>query len=186
MFPSLSLREVGAESPDGLVSNYLHDHVSEGNVLEISAPAGGFTLDLKKRSPVVLISGGIGLTPMMSMLKTVTEIQPERDVTFVHGAKNSLVHAFQGEVEALANDKVKFFVFYTSPTQEAHANKSHDVEGHISAEWLEQNVDLQSSDFYFCGPVPFMKKINRYLKDLGVSDDRIHFEFFGPMGNLEA
>ncbi|MBT2658256.1 NO-inducible flavohemoprotein [Bacillus sp. ISL-18] len=179
-------KEAGTANPDGMVSNYLHDKVSEGDILKISAPAGDFILDTQKTTPVVFLSGGVGLTPMMSMLKTVVEVQPGRQVTFVHAAANSNVHALGDEVKELSNlDYVKLYVFYDAPTEEDRLNNRFDVEGYVTREWLKENVLIEEADFYFCGPVPFMKAINRSLKELGVNESRIHFEFFGPMGNLE-
>ncbi|GAM16429.1 NO-inducible flavohemoprotein [Mesobacillus selenatarsenatis] len=180
-------KEAGLETPDGKVSNYLHSSVEEGEVLQISAPAGDFFLDTEKVTPVVLISGGVGLTPMVSMLNTVADLQPEKEVTFIHAAQNGKVHALKDEVASTAaKAKVNSVVFYDQPTEEDRENSSFDVEGYITKEWLKENVDIAQSDFYFCGPVPFMKAINAALKDLGVTDDRIHFEFFGPMASLEV
>ena len=179
-------KEAGTANPDGMVSNYLHDKVSEGDILNVSAPAGDFVLDTNKDTPVVLLSGGVGLTPMMSMLKTVVEVQPGRKVTFVHASANSNVHALGDEVKDLSGlDYVKSFVFYDAPTEEDRLNKRFDVEGYVTRDWLKENTALEEADFYFCGPVPFMKSVNRSLKELGVNESRIHFEFFGPMGNLE-
>ncbi|MEH7505110.1 NO-inducible flavohemoprotein [Neobacillus drentensis] len=179
-------REAGTANPDGLVSNHLHDGVNQGDILKVSAPAGDFVLDTEKNTPVVLLSGGVGLTPMMSMLKTVVEVQPERKVTFVHAAANGNVHALRDEVEEVANlDNVNSFFFYDSPTEEDRKNNRFDVEGYVTRDWLKEKITIKDADFYFCGPVPFMKAINRSLKELGVNEERIHFEFFGPMGNLE-
>ncbi|EKN70734.1 bifunctional nitric oxide dioxygenase/dihydropteridine reductase 2 [Neobacillus bataviensis LMG 21833] len=179
-------REAGTANPDGRVSNYLHNDVNEGDILKISAPAGDFVLDTEKTTPVVLLSGGVGLTPMMSMLKTVVKMQQGRKVTFVHAAANSNVHALRDEVEELAAlDHVNSFIFYDAPTEEDRLNNRFDVEGYITRDWLKSNISIEDADFYFCGPVPFMKAINRSLKDLGVFEERIHFEFFGPKGDLE-
>jgi len=179
-------REAGTANPDGMVSNYLHDTVSEGDILKVSAPAGDFVLDTEKTTPVVLLSGGVGLTPMMSMLKTVVEVQPRRNVTFVHAAVNGNVHALRNEVDELAAlDQVISFIFYDSPTEEDRLNNRFDVEGYITRDWLKDNISIEDADFYFCGPVPFMKAMNRSLKELGVNEERIHFEFFGPKGDLE-
>ncbi|MEH7376533.1 NO-inducible flavohemoprotein [Neobacillus drentensis] len=179
-------RESGTENPDGMVSNYLHDGVNQGDILKVSAPAGDFVLDTNKNTPVVLLSGGVGLTPMMSMLKTVVEVQAERKVTFVHAAANGNVHALRDEVEEISKlENVHSYFFYDSPTEEDRKNNRFDVEGYVTLEWLKENITTKDADFYFCGPVPFMKAINRSLKELGVNQERIHFEFFGPMGNLE-
>ncbi|MGZ4159845.1 MAG: NO-inducible flavohemoprotein [Neobacillus sp.] len=180
-------REAGAQSPDGMVSNYLHDDVKEGDILKVSAPAGDFVLDTKKETPVVLLSGGVGLTPMISMLKTVVEIQPERKVTFIHAAQNGNVHALREEVEELAVlENVNTYFFYDSPTEEDRLNQNFDVEGYVTDEWLKENVSTIDTDFYFCGPVPFMRAIHRSLKELGINEERIHFEFFGPKASIEA
>jgi nitric oxide dioxygenase len=179
-------RETGGSQPDGIVSNYLHNQVEEGAILEVSAPAGDFVLDTNRNTPVVLLSGGVGLTPMVSMLKTIVDVQPERQVTFIHAAVNGRVHALREEVESIsAHDHVQTYVFYETPTEDDRNNNRFNVEGYVTKQWLEKNVDVKEGDFYFCGPIPFMKAINRALKDLGVSDDRIHFEFFGPKDSLE-
>ncbi|WP_043930367.1 NO-inducible flavohemoprotein [Bacillus sp. EB01] len=178
-------REAGTSNPDGMVSNYLHETVEEGDILPISAPAGDFVLNTEKENPVVLLSGGVGLTPMVSMLKTVSEVQPERNVTFIHAAQNGKLHALRNEVEALSEkENIRSYVFYDSPTEDDRNENKFDVEGYVTREWLEKNVPVSEADFYFCGPVPFMRAINSALKEIGVSDDRIHFEFFGPKGNL--
>jgi nitric oxide dioxygenase len=180
-------KEAGMQTPDGMVSNYLHSSVEEGEVLSISAPAGDFFLDTNKETPVVLLSGGVGLTPMISMLNTVADLQPEKNVTFIHAAANGKMHALKDEVAAAVQKaNVQSFVFYDAPTNDDLQNNSFDVEGYVTKEWLKENIDLEQANFYFCGPVPFMKSVNASLKDLGVSDDRIHYEFFGPMASLEA
>lgn len=179
-------REAGSANPDGMVSNYLHDGVNEGDILKVSAPAGDFVLNTEKNTPVVLLSGGVGLTPMMSMLKTVVEMQPERKVTFIHAAANGKVHALREEVEELSRlEHVTSYIFYDSPTEEDRRNDRFDVEGYVTRDWLKDKIATREADFYFCGPVPFMKAINRSLKDLGVKEERLHFEFFGPKGSLE-
>lgn len=178
-------REAGTKNPDGKVSNYLHDHVNEEDVLKISAPSGDFVLDMDRQSPIVLLSGGVGLTPMMSMLKTVVEVQPEREVTFIHAAQNSNVHALRDEVDVIAEkENVTSFVFYDKPTEEDRQNNRFDFEGYVTQNWLKDNVAFRDADFYFCGPTPFMKAIYRFLKELDVKEERIHFEFFGPKGDL--
>ncbi|MEH7073265.1 NO-inducible flavohemoprotein [Neobacillus drentensis] len=179
-------RETGTDNPDGMVSNFLHNGVNVGDILKVSAPAGDFVLDMNKKTPVVLLSGGVGLTPMMSMLKTTVEAQPKRKVTFIHAAANGNVHALRDEVEEVSKlENVHAYFFYDSPTEEDRKNNRFDVEGYVTRDWLHEKIDTKEADFYFCGPVPFMKAINRSLKEIGITEDRIHFEFFGPMGNLE-
>lgn len=170
----------------GVVSNFLHKCVQEGDIITASVPAGDFVLEAKE-TPAVLISGGVGLTPMVSMLHTIVEGQPEREVTFIHGALNSDVHALREEVAEIAskNENVKSFVAYSEPTAQDREAKNYDKEGFIDLDWLKSIVSTNQADFYFCGPVPFMKLMYRYLKAWGVSQENVHFEFFGPASQLE-
>jgi nitric oxide dioxygenase len=171
---------------DGIVSTYLHQAVQAGDVLAVSAPAGDFVLEAKDL-PVVLISGGVGQTPMVSMLHTVIEQQPEREVTFIHAALNSNVHAMKDDVAQLAREhsNVKSFVAYSQPTEQDRVAKNFDKEGFIDLDWLKSILPTNQADFYFCGPTPFMKVVNSALKEWGVAAENIHFEFFGPASQLE-
>lgn len=175
-------REAEPNKPNGKVSNYLHDQINVGDELEISSPAGDFTLDVKKNTPVVLISGGVGLTPMMSMLNAVTKENPDRAVTFIHAARNEAVHAFQHEVkelmEKLSNGQT--FICYEKPQN----MNSGDFVGYISKEVLEKFIK-DEADYFVCGPVPFMNAVIKGLKELGVKEDSIHYEFFGPALTIE-
>ncbi|WP_071395250.1 NO-inducible flavohemoprotein [Bacillus tuaregi] len=183
---SVKREEGRGENPDGVVSNYLHKSVQEGDIIQLSVPAGEFTLEAKD-TPVVLISGGVGLTPMVSMLKTIVEQQPERKVTFIHGALNSQVHALKDEVAKVINEaeNAEGFVAYSEPTQQDLTEKNFDKQGLIDASWLQTILPSNQADFYFCGPVPFMKMMYQSLRVWGVPAENIHFEFFGPAGTLE-
>ncbi|WP_438351453.1 NO-inducible flavohemoprotein [Paenibacillus sp. FA6] len=168
--------------PAGVVSTYLHEEVNVGTVLEVSAPAGDFTLDRSIDIPVVLISGGVGLTPMVSMLETLAAEQPQREVTYIHAAINGKLHAMKGLIEELeqCHPHLTSYVCYESPNEEDLCHKS----GYIDLPWLQGVVD-QQADFYFCGPTPFMSAIFKALLEWKVPAERIHFEFFGPAGSLE-
>lgn len=174
--------DAAANKPVGIVSTYLHNDVHVGSVLEVGSPAGDFTLDLSSDTPVVLISGGVGLTPMISMLETLVSEQPERQVTYIHAAINKKVHAMSGFVDELSQShpQLHSYVCYESPEEGDASDKS----GYIDLSWLQEVTDLDS-EFYFCGPTPFMKAIYKALKEWKVPADRIHFEFFGPAGSLE-
>ena len=173
--------------PPGVVSNDLHRLFNEGDIIPISVPAGDFYLDMNSNKPVVLISGGVGLTPMMSMLNTIAYEQPDRNVTFIHAAMNGKVHAFREYVEHLVSkyEKVKSFVAYQNPLEEDRQNKYFDKEGFITLEWLQEILPTKDAEFYFCGPVPFMSAINHALKQWDIPTDRTHYEFFGSFGDLE-
>ncbi|MFW0778616.1 NO-inducible flavohemoprotein [Rossellomorea marisflavi] len=147
----------------GTVSAYLHDHLKVGGVLEVSAPAGDFVLN-PETTPLVLISGGVGITPMMSMLETAFRTQPSRPVSFIHVSRNEAVLPFKAEVESMIRGH--------------HDAKCSFVYGTLTLS--EEHVEDDGADYYVCGPVPFMKAVIERLKHLGVPVAKIHYEFFGP------
>ncbi|MBD0382514.1 NO-inducible flavohemoprotein [Paenibacillus sp. WST5] len=174
------------ERPAGKVSVYLHNHIEEGGVLLLSAPAGAFMLDQADERQVVLISGGVGLTPMVSMLNTLVTANPSRKVTFIHAAQNGNVHAMREHVEELArqHSQVSVYWCYEKPTERDKKEAAYHKEGFIDLAWLQEVVPTQDSAFYFCGPTPFMKAVNGALRAWGVPEADIHYEFFGPAGSL--
>ena len=174
--------------PAGIVSTDLHTIYKEGDTLPLTSPAGDFYLDTKSETPVVLISGGVGLTPMMSMLNTIIHDQPNRKVTFIHAAMNSKVHAFKDYVKDVAatHETVKSYVIYQKPTEEDRSEKNFDKEGYITLDWLKGTLPSNQAQFYFCGPTPFMKAVNSALKEWGVPQEDIHYEFFGSFGDIES
>lgn len=172
--------------PNGKVSTYLHDAIQEGDTLEVTAPAGDFVLDVESTEPVVFLSGGVGITPMISMLNTIASNQPHRKVTFIHAAINSTTHAMHGHVKELSSqsDNIEYYLCYEKPTEKDLLNKEYTKEGYVDLAWIDSVVQDKNASFYFCGPIPFMKTVNNALKDLGISSDKIHFEFFGPADQL--
>lgn len=184
---SVKREDAAEDRPEGKVSTWLHRSVNEGDVLWLSAPAGDFTLRRGDGRPAVLISGGVGLTPMVSMLNTLAATEPDRKVIFIHAAQSGNVHALKQEVTELAglNPQVAVFYCYAEPTDNDKASKSFDKEGYIDLTWLQSIVPTMDASFYFCGPVPFMKAMNRMLREFGAAESDIHFEFFGPTGSLD-
>ncbi|MCP8970774.1 NO-inducible flavohemoprotein [Ectobacillus ponti] len=174
--------------PAGIVSTSLHNVYQEEDILPITSPAGDFYLDVNSEEPVVLISGGVGLTPMMSMLNTIIEKQPSRKVTYIHAAMNGKVHAFREHVKDVAatHDNVRSYVIYQTPTDEDRQEHRFDKEGYITLDWLKETLPSNQAQFYFCGPTPFMKAVNKALKEWGVPQEHIHYEFFGSAGDLES
>ncbi|MFE4710050.1 NO-inducible flavohemoprotein [Paenibacillus sp. NPDC056722] len=185
---SVKREDAGAGRPAGKVSVFLHDQVKTGDVLWLSAPAGEFTLDQQDSRPVVLISGGVGLTPLVSMLNTLATAKTERQVTVIHAALNSDVHALRRQVEELSerSQNIHTYFCYEKPTAQDREQKAFDKEGYIDLPWLKQVVPTQDASFYFCGPVPFMRTVNGLLKAWGVPAADVHYEFFGPAGSLEG
>ncbi|MFC7681866.1 NO-inducible flavohemoprotein [Paenibacillus sp. GCM10028914] len=180
---SVKREDLAENKPAGIVSTWLHNHAEVGTVLELTAPAGTFTLDQENEKPLVLISGGVGLTPMISMLESVLSSQPQRPVTYIHAAIDGSYHAMKEHVEQLASDhkQLNSYVVYECPQEGEACHK----QGYIDLSFLRDKVDPQS-DCYFCGPQPFMSAVYKDLKALGLSDEQIHYEFFGPAGSLEA
>ncbi|WDZ79344.1 NO-inducible flavohemoprotein (plasmid) [Ensifer adhaerens] len=163
-------------------SRYLHDTAAVGSVLSVTPPAGDFYLPELPEAPVVLLSGGVGLTPMVSMLETIVEEHPDLEVHFVHGALNSATHAMDQHVRALAkaHGKIRISSFYSEPQSKDAAGSSHDFDGFITAEWLRKQTPVHEAEFYLCGPKPFLRSLVPALAREGVSSDRVHYEFFGP------
>lgn len=183
---SVKREEEALNKPAGKVSTYLHEQIGQGDVVWLSAPAGDFILDTKDVRPVVFISGGVGLTPLLSMLHTVVEKQPSRQVSFIHATQNGDSHAMKQQVEELARKHKQLSVHwcYSRPTEQDKAAQSYEKKGRIDLSWLQQVAGDQDASFYVCGPVPFMKDICSMLKKRGVKDADVHYEFFGPAASL--
>lgn len=173
--------------PSGVVSTDLHKYFNEGDILPISSPAGDFYLDINSQEPVVLISGGVGLTPLTSMLNYIANEQPERKVYYIQAARNGNVHAFRTHVRNVSGQhpNVKSYFIYEKPTESDKEMHYFDKEGFITLEWLKEVLPSNKAQFYFCGPTMFMKVVNSILKEWGVPEQDIHYEFFGTFGNLE-
>lgn len=168
--------------PQGMVSNLLHASVQEGDVIEVSPPMGDFVLHQDRDNPVVLISAGVGLTPMVSMLEALSKSAPKREVRFIHACRHGGVHAFREHVAkvAAANPRVKASVHYEFPRAEDQAHP-HEV-GRIELSRLQDLLPNGEADFYVCGPKPFMQAQMAALKAMKVPAERIHAEVFGTGG----
>ncbi|MFE1600118.1 NO-inducible flavohemoprotein [Methylobacterium sp. ID0610] len=179
-------REAHPDLPAGIVSNWLHDHARPGTRLRVAAPAGDFVLDQEGRDPVVLVSGGVGLTPMVSMLEEIVATAPERPVWYVHGALNGRVHAMRDHVRSLAagRDAIRLHTVYAAPEAQDRSGDHYDASGLISAEWLTAQAP-DTATYYLCGPKPFLAALVNGLRRQGIPDARIRFEFFGPADALD-
>lgn len=169
-------------------SRHLHDQVRVGDILRATPPAGDFYLAAKPQRPVVLLSGGVGLTPMVSIVETIAAHHPGLETHFVHGTMNSETHALDKHVRLLAkrHGAMTVSTFYNEPGPRDIVGLTHDVTGFITVNWLKDHVPLYEADIFLCGPVPFLKSIVAGLSLVGVAADRIHYEFFGPTEDLLA
>ncbi|KAK5188609.1 Nitric oxide oxidoreductase [Exophiala xenobiotica] len=158
----------------------LSDNAS-GAELEASMSFGDFTLDVDADTPVVLISGGVGITPMMSMLSTIIWHSNKRPVMFIHATGNGRVHAMKDYLSQVMQDnpQVSRAIFYEEVDDSDTKGLDYDHEGRIVLDKIKDQAILPNADYYLCGPVPFMRAQQESLEALGVSSHRIHSEVFG-------
>ena len=170
------------EFAPGLSSNHFHDHVQIGDILRVKAPAGHFFIDTDPNEPVVLIGGGIGITPMMSMLRWCIANQPQRPVHLYYGLRNSDEHAFKSTLEDMAASHLalRLHVVYSRPLAADVPGRDYQHAGHVDVELLRQTLPHGRHQFYVCGPPAMMQTLVPALAEWGVPVADIHYEAFGP------
>jgi nitric oxide dioxygenase len=178
------------DAPDGLISSHLHDAVEEGHIVKVGPPCGEFTLDPENSQgrPIVLLAGGIGVTPLLSMAKSIVYSNPQLPVYFLQAARNSSVHAFADEIQNLAtlSDNMHTKILYDAPLPGDIESGKCDAAGFVTTQLLREWTPYAEADFYFCGPKPFMQNVHACLQELGVDETRVRYEFFGPKEALQA
>lgn len=170
------------EAKPGKASCYFCDSVKVGDILDVKAPGGHFFLDMAEEKPVVLISGGVGITPMVSMLNAIVETGQKREVWFFFGARNRSEHILKEHLEkvAAANPNVQLHVCYSKPGKEDVLGRDYQHEGRVSVELFKQLLPSNNYNYFLCGPGAFMKSITDGLTAWGVPDASVHYEAFGP------
>jgi len=172
---------------EGLVSHRLHE-LREGDLVEVQAPAGAFTIDASRRRPAVLLAAGIGITPIVSMLRHLVlegvRTGYRRPAWIFHSAKTKAERAFDGEIARLAGAAEGAIrrVRVLGSAQGAKAIDDYDAIGRIDLDLLQAYLPLADYDFYLCGPAGFMQSLYDGLRSLNIPDERIHAEAFGPSG----
>jgi len=166
--------------PKGLASSYLYDCVKEGDVLEAKGPSGDFYLNPEDSNPVVLIAGGIGITPLLSMAKSIAKLNPRKMVYFYYGVNGSNEHSFRMEIQELRKgyDNLIITTFYNKISFGDEQGLHYDYEGYINIKTILQITKEIHLDYYICGPGVMMNYITSELQALGVDKDNIHIESF--------
>jgi ferredoxin-NADP reductase/MOSC domain-containing protein YiiM/ferredoxin len=169
----------------GAVSGYLNTHLAVGDQLDVAAPRGTFILD-ETHSPVLLISAGIGATPVLAMLHELAQERSEREIWWLYAARNGREHPFSAESRALLGSlpNTRACVYYSRPGPNDHEGRDFDTAGRLTAPSLAQLTPPSDAQAYLCGPAAFMDDISAGLAALGFDASHIHTELFGPSAAL--
>jgi len=167
---------------NGIGSSFLCNRTREGDVLDVSAPRGSFTL-LPSQSPVVLLSAGVGATPVISMLHTLAAERSQREIWWIYGARNRVDHPFAEESRSLLKQlsRGRGYIVYSRPAAIERVGADFDASGHIDTALLEKIGVSQDSEFYLCGPSSFLQNMRDGLRNWGVLAGSVHTEIFGSL-----
>jgi nitric oxide dioxygenase len=178
---SVKREDAREAAPAGKVSGQLHAELAEGDILQVSPPFGDFVLHQDRATPVVLISAGVGQTPLLSMLRHLLESGSQRTIRYLHAARHGQAHAMKQEVGQLAaqHPQLASTVFYECPADADQLGQDYQRAGRIDAEAIREHALLADADYYLCGPQAFMQQQRSQLRASGVAATRIHMEVFG-------
>jgi ferredoxin-NADP reductase/MOSC domain-containing protein YiiM len=168
--------------PDGVVSAHLHNQVAPGDVIEVGAPRGTFTLEpAGAGEPVVLLSAGVGATPVLAMLESLSNADSRREVWWIHGARSRAEHAFADDARrhlaALGN--ARSHIRYSRPAASDVPGRDYDAEGRVTLEVLQELAVPLTATYFLCGPLDWMRELATGLQVWGIGPERIHTEIFG-------
>lgn len=168
----------------GFVSNTLHDAIKVGMCLDVAPPCGEFILDPEtaETRPLVFLAAGVGITPLLSMLKAALAAAPQRQITFIHACRHEGVQAFKDTLDEWAAHHTNLSVHhcYSEQPPAGVLRDSTAISGLLTDPLLTNLIPFKEADYYFCGPTLFMQYIHRHLMLKGVAPERMHYEFFGP------
>jgi ferredoxin-NADP reductase/MOSC domain-containing protein YiiM len=169
----------------GIGSSFLCDRAREGDVLDVSAPRGSFTLRAGQ-SPVVLLSAGVGATPVMSMLHALASEKSQREIWWIYAARNRVEHPFAEESRSLLKQlsRGRGYIVYSRPAATDQVGTDFDAPGHIDAALLKRIGVSERSDFYLCGPSSFLQNMRDGLQTWGAPADSVHTEIFGALESI--
>jgi len=170
------------DAPPGLSSNYFHDNLQEGDILDVKAPSGHFFLDTSKHTPVVLIGGGIGLTPVLSMVNQIVQSGSKRETHLFYGVRNGAEHVMKEDLRQVAreNENIHLHVCYSSAGEDDVQGRDYQHGGRVGVDLFKQVLASNNYEYYFCGPPPMMNSLFEGLREWGVPEKDINYEAFGP------
>jgi ferredoxin-NADP reductase len=173
--------------PEGLASAYINDHIKEGDILEAKGPSGEFYLNPEDCKPVVLIAGGIGITPLLSMIKSIALLNPAKMVYLFYGVSERGGHSFQAELQKIAEDydNLRITTFYSNIKSGDIKGLHYDYEGYMDIETILKITNEVDLDYYICGPAVMMNYITEELKKIGVTNDNINIESFNSQSDQD-
>lgn len=169
--------------PPGLVSSFFHEQLDEGDILDVQAPGGNFVLDPEHQRPAVLVAGGVGITPILCMAKSIIAADSTREFIIFYGVRYGREHAFRDELEQLeTKHNCRIVVCYSDPKDEdlAEEGRKYQHHGWVSVELMRSYLDSTNYEFYICGPPPMMAALSGQLASWGVAASNIFTEAFGP------
>lgn len=171
--------------PQGQVSNLLHDHLQEGDQVELMPPAGDFYLKADGHTPVVLLSAGVGVTPMMSMLNQLLANSHQADITWLHACEQGAVHAFREDIQQKSRQHSNLLsrVWYRKPQASDVQGEEYHHAGTMDLSAVQERITPQAH-YYFCGPLGFMQAVKQQLIAAGIPAGQLHYEVFGPHQDL--
>jgi ferredoxin-NADP reductase/MOSC domain-containing protein YiiM len=167
---------------NGIGSAFLCNHAREGDVLDVSAPRGTFTLQ-PGECPVVLLSAGVGATPVLSMLHALAAERSQREIWWIYGARNRANHPFAEESRSLLKQLAggRSYIMYSRPAAADQLDMDFDASGHVDVALLEKIGVPRNGDFYLCGPSSFLQDMREGLQSWGVPAENVHMEIFGTL-----
>lgn len=171
---------------EGKMSRYFHDSIGEGDEVELGKPMGNFHLSIGSKKPVVLLSGGVGITPMLSMLEYVAQNEPDRILYFIHSSLDSTVQPMSKRLMELEKKLSNTYmsIHHTQPNKDEIPGIDFTHKGLIKKTFLESTLYGVQAEYYLCGPVGFMETMYRYLVEMDIDSANINYEFFGEGKSL--
>jgi len=170
------------EGTPGLSSSYFHDQLEVGDILDVQSPAGSFHVDVTEKKPVVMLAGGIGITPLISMTNALLAKNSSSEIWFFYGTRNSAEHIMQSHFTKLQQEykNLNLFVIYSEPLAGDKQGSDYQHSGFINMDLLKGALPSNNYDYYMCGPPMMIQSLSAGLEEWNVPMHRIHYEAFGP------